>query len=569
MSEFTSFLLLAYFVIVLISSQAKKTENQKNYIVRNIILQLIFAGVWFYRFYPALNFHSTAFWLFFLIITFTNILLFYKNSSNIELPQGKGKFKLKKENFTSSGKLTAISLILIILAAYIGIYFICRGIFSPVLRAKAYAERIHVTTVDFDEIPPYRFNETAIIDRASSQILGDKVMGQMTDLVSQFSVSNEYSQISYKEGTYRVTPLAYDGFIKYIRNRSEGIPGYIIVNTTTGETQLVRLSQKMRYVPSAYFNENLYRKLRFQYPTQIFDDPTFEIDEEGNPWYVCTTYTYDGIDSRRRVTGAILFNPIDGTSTRYDVKDVPTWVDRIYPESLITEELNDYGKYQKGWLNSMIGQEGVIQTSEGYNYISKNGDVWLYTGMTSVVSDNSNIGFMLVNLRTHEAQFIPTSGADEYSIMASAEGEVLNYGYTATFPVLVNINDKPVYLLSLKDSAGLIKMYALVDAQDYQQVYTIKAERNAKVAIESLIAEFSGGKSVNVDSLQSKTITIDQIQTVVIEGNTTIFIKSNNDIYKLVLTEDTSPKAIFLKEKDTITVHYIELDDVYLIQSID
>ena len=153
--------------------------------------------------------------------------------------------------------------------------------------------------------------------------------------------------------------------------------------------------------------------------------------------------------------------------------------------------------------------------------------------------------------------------------MASAEGEVLNYGYTATFPVLVNINDKPVYLLSLKDSAGLIKMYALVDAQDYQQVYTIKADRNAKVAIDSLIAEFSGGKSVNVDSLQTKTITIDQIQTVVIDGNTTIFIKNKNDIYKLVLTEDTSPKAIFLNEKDTITVHYLELEDVYLIQSID
>ena len=569
MSALTAYILFAYLIVILITSQAKKEENTKKYYFFTILMQVIFIGIWYYRFHPPINFHSLSFWAFLFIITGSNILLFYKHSSNIKISKKGQKFTINADPKNNSGKLTSLSiigiLVLIFLLAYVG----SRAIFSPVINARAYAERIKVTTVDFDEIPPYRFNETAIIDRLSAQNLGDKVMGQMTDLVSQFSVSSEYSQISYQEGTYRVTPLAYDGFIKYMRNRGEGIPGYIIVNTTTGETKLVRLTQKMRYVPSAFFNENLYRKLRFQYPTEIFYDPTFEIDEEGNPWYVCTTYTFDGIDSRRQVNGVILFNPIDGTSTKYTVDSCPSWVDRIYPENLINEELNDYGRYQKGWINSMIGQEGVIQTSEGYNYISKNGDVWLYTGMTSVVSDNSNIGFMLVNLRNHEAQFIPTSGADEYSIMASAEGEVLNYGYTATFPVLVNINDKPVYLLSLKDSAGLIKMYALVDAQDYQQVYTIKADRNAKVAIDSLIAEFSGGKSVNVDSLQTKTITIDQIQTVVIDGNTTIFIKNKNEIYKLVLTEDTSPKAIFLNEKDTITVHYLELEDVYLIQSID
>ena len=569
MSALTAYLLFGYLIVVLITSQAKKTENTKKYLLFSILMQVLFIGIWYYRFHPPINIHSLSFWAFLFIVTGTNILLFYKHSSNIEIPKDRKNFKFKMDSRSKTGKLTSLTIIGILVLVFLLVYVASTAIFSPVFRAKAYAERIHVSTVDFDEIPPYRFNETAIIDRSSSQILGDKVMGQMTDLVSQFSVSNEYSQISYKEGTYRVTPLAYDDFIKYMRNRGEGIPGYIIVNTTTGETQLVRLAQKMRYVPSAYFNENLYRKLRFQYPTEIFYDPTFEIDEEGNPWYVCTTYTFDGIDSRRQVNGVILFNPVDGTSTKYSVENAPTWIDRIYPEYLINEELNDYGQYQKGWINSMIGQEGVIKTSEGYNYISKNGDVWLYTGMTSVVSDNSNIGFMLVNLRNHEAQFIPTSGADEYSIMASAEGEVLNYGYTATFPVLVNINDKPVYLLSLKDSAGLIKMYALVDAQDYQQVYTIKADRNSKVAIETLIAEFSGGKSVNTDSLQSKTITIDQIQTVVIDGNTTIFIKNKNDIYKLVLSEETSPKAIFLKEKDTVTVHYLELEDVNLIQSVD
>lgn len=568
MNEFILFLFLAYIVLVLLLAQQKPKDAKKALILK-ICLQVVFVLLWYYHFHPAINFHSVAFWFFLLIVTSTNVLLFYKHSSEIEIPKENGKFRFKFKPKNSSGQLTSLTIVILLFAGAFLIYFLSMFIFSPIFRAKTYANRIQVTTVDFDEIPPYRFNETAIIDRSSAQNLGDKVMGQMTDLVSQFSVSHEYSQISYQEGTYRVTPLAYDGFIKYMKNRDAGIPGYIVVNTTTGETKLVRLEQKMRYVPSAYFNENLSRKLRFQYPTEIFYDPTFEIDEDGNPWYVCTTYTFDGIDSRRQVNGVILFNPVDGSSTKYNLTDVPTWVDRIYPENLVNEELNDYGKFQKGWFNTFIGQEGVIQTSEGYNYISKNGDIWLYTGMTSVVSDQSNIGFMLVDLRTHESQFIPTSGADEYSIMASAEGEVLNYGYTATFPVLININNKPVYLLSLKDSAGLIKMYALVDAQDYQQVYITKAERDAKVAIESLIAEFSGGKSVNLDSSETKTITIQQIQTVVIEGNTIQYIKSNNEIYKLVLNEQLAPKAVFLKEGDKITIHYIKLEEENLIQSID
>ncbi len=544
-------------------------------ILRNIVIVLAFAGIWFYIFHPAINFHSAEFWLMFLCVAALALILHsfrtvtaYRIRKKNE-PAKPNLFSRIDNFFSRMGKSlqnfgAAVLLIVVVLV----IQAVVSGIYSPLFMAKKYANRIKVTNVDFNEIPAYSFNKTAIIDRDSSEILGDKVMGQMTDLVSQFRVSNEYSQISYKEGTYRVTPLAYDSIIKYFRNRSEGIPGYIIVNTTTGETRLVRLTDKMHYVPSAMFNENFYRKLRFDHPFTIFGDPTFEIDEEGNPFYVCTTYTYQGYRSLRRVTGVIIFDPVTGSSEKYALGEIPSWVDRVYPEDLVEDELNDYGAFQKGYWNSVFGQEGVIKTSRGYNYLSKDGDIWLYTGMTSVSSDDSNVGFMLVDLRTHEAQFISSSGASEYAAMASAEGEVLNYGYTATFPVLVNINDSPTYLLSLKDSAGLIKMYALVDAQDYQQVYTIKADKNAETAIFELIRSATGKTPEPTGETKNATIVLHDVRTVIMGGETYVYLKDGEDIYRIVLTEDNASYLLYLSEGDTLELEYYDGENEKIVTNV-
>lgn len=522
---------------------------KKNIIKVAVIL--ISALVLYYLLLPAINIHDIKFWFFIIFLALEYFFL------DISFSQKKVKIATKTMTVPDikASKLSS-KICLGIITISIVYIFATTLIYSPLFMAGTYANRIDIESVSFDEIPAYSFNTTAIIDRDSASNLGNKVMGEMIDLVSQFTASDEYSQISYKEGTYRVTPLSYDGFIKYLKNRGEGIPGYIIVNTTTGETALNRLDKKMRYVPSAYFNEDLMRKLRFSYPFDIFGSPTFEIDEEGNPYYVCTTYTYNGVNALKRVTGAVLFNPIDGSSTKYAIEDIPTWVDRIYPEDLVNEELNDYGQYSNGFFNSFIGQEGVIQTSEGYNYISKNGDIWLYTGMTSVVADDSNIGFALVNLRTHQAQLIPTSGADEYSVMASAEGEVLNYGYTATFPVLVNVDNKPVYLLSLKDSAGLVKMYAMVDAQDYQQVYTISADKDTKTAIDELIKKISNDPTIIYSDLNETTIIIENIETVIYEGNTIYYIQSAGNIYEIAFDDAYKEYILFLDLGDELEVYY-------------
>ena len=210
----------------------------------------------------------------------------------------------------------------------------------------------------------------------------------------------------------------------------------------------------------------------------------------------------------------IIFNPVTGEGTKYALKDVPSWVDHVYPSDLIIEQVNDWGLYEKGFLNSIFGQKGVVATTTGYNYIAMNDDIYLYTGVTSVSSDESNIGFILTNLRTKETHFYEVSGAEEYSAMASAEGQVQQMKYKSTFPLLINLNNKPTYLMSLKDNAGLVKMYAFVDVVDYQNVVVTDAKHGIEVAAKNYL-----GNDINtVGEEFTEDIIISKINTSVIDG---------------------------------------------------
>ena len=294
------------------------------------------------------------------------------------------------------------------------------------------------------------------------------------DLVSQFEVSEDdysYTQINYNSVPTRVAPLMYGDVIKWFNNQSDGIPGYISVDMTTQEVSLVRLQDGIKYSPGEYFFRNLDRHLRLSYPTLMFDSYSFEIDDEGRPYWICPTYTYTiGIFGGKDISGVVIMNAQDGSSQYYDIKDVPQWVDKAYSSDLVVNQIDYWGKYRKGFINTLIGQKEVCLTSGGYNYLALDDDVWLYTGLTSAGNDQSNIGFVLVNMRTKEAHYYISSGATEYSAMDSAEGQVQHLQYTATFPVLLNIANQPTYFLSLKDNAGLVKKFAYVNVEQYQLV---------------------------------------------------------------------------------------------------
>ncbi len=525
---------------------------------KNLISLGIVAIIGFIIYYftlPAINIHSFGFWVYFifLLIIYSLSLLCFSID--------------EKGNIIRSVKLLGgvCASIFIIITGII----IVNIILSPIFQSKSYANRIQIQEgLEFTkEVAPVDFNRIPLLDKDSSQKLGDRVMGQMPELVSQFYVSDLYTQINYQDTILRVTPLEYNGFFKYLANKEDGVKGYITVNSVTGESQLIKLEKGMKYVSSAIFGKDLDRHLRFSYPTKIFGEKSFEIDNEGNPYWIIPTIQYQGVGLRREIASVIILDPITGDSKEYAVKDVPTWVDHVYSAGLIIEQVDDWGQYKQGFFNSIFGEKNVVQTTEGYNYMTMNDDVYLYTGITSVSTDESNIGFILTNMRTKETNFYQVPGAEEYSAMDSARGQVQQMDYDATFPLLINLNHRATYLLSLKDAAGLVKMYAFVDVQDYQKVVITDSAKGIETAKDNYLNNVD--LQTNTNQLQTEEIQISSIEEAVIDGTTYYYLKDQNNLKYSASIKINKELLPFLQVGNQVRIGYMNKKEVTEIQKIE
>jgi len=531
--------------------------RKKKSVLFMILFNLIFALGLYYIFLPALNIHSLGFWVYvfaILLVLSTSWLFTYIDFSA-------GRLNDKATRF--------FSWVYVVIFGGIGLIFLVNFILSPVFNSSSYAKRITINeNGNFgSEVSEVDFNTIPLLDKSSSQKLGDRVMGEMTDLVSQFYVSDLYTQINYNNEVVRVTPLEYSGVVKYFTNRNDGIKGYIVVSSTNGESTLVKLDKGMKYMPSSLFSEDLNRHLRFKYPTEIFGEASFELDNEGNPYWIVQTISYKGVGLKQEVTGVIILDPITGESTKYEVGKVPSWVDHVYSASLILEQVDDWGTYRGGFINSLFGQKNVVVTTDGYNYLTMNDDVYLYTGITSVASDESNLGFILCNMRTKETVYYQVPGAEEYSAMDSAKGQVQQMNYTPTFPLLINLEGRPTYLISLKDNAGLVKMYAFVDVQNYQRVVVTDSAKG----IEEAARNYLSTNPVDNNSLIEKTIKVKSITNANIDGTTYYYIvdmegkkykasiKIDEDMLPFV-TNGTSLKISYNVEKEVTNIIKISFD---------
>ncbi len=527
----------------------------------NLLITLFIGVIVFYFTLPAINLNNPGFYVYlsFLIILFG--VLDTITGRKVEIIKKNSRFKFQMNSF--GGKLPiCIGIVVCLFVLSIIINFIC----SPVFNAKSYQTRISVKEGNFtEEIEEVNFNQLPLLDKDSSRVLGDRVMGEISELVSQFYVSDLYTQINYNNDILRVTPLEYADFFKWLSNKKSGVVGYITVNSVNGEAKLKRLDKGMKYVSSAFFNDNLKRKLRFSYPTENFGKISFEVDNEGNPYYIVPTIKYTAFGLKAKVRGVIIFDPVTGESKKYKLEDVPKWVDIAYSASLIIEQVDDWGTYKNGFWNSIFGQKNVVNTTEGYNYLAMNDDIFLYTGITSVVSDESNLGFILTNMRTGETTYYNVPGAEEYSAMNSAEGQVQDMGYKSTFPLLINLNKRPTYLVSLKDSNGLVKMYAFIDVKDYQKVSVTDSSKGIIAAKDNYLKAIK--KEAKDEELVIEEVKVESIKDATINGYTYYYISANNKKFKVSIS--LSDKLPFIKQGDTIKIGYYDLEkDIIEIEKI-
>ena len=531
----------------------KKTKLK----VLAVLAVLILAAGYYYAALPALNLHSADLWMFLilLVLVVAAAYIMKKRPTRYELKKLKG-FKV-------------IEAVLVLL---VGAYLIGSLLSSPIVNAKKYQKLLKVQEGEFTkDIEELSFDQIPLLDRDSAQILGNRKMGSMVDMVSQFEVDDLYSQINYQDQPVRVSPLRYASLIKWFTNLREGIPAYIRIDMATQNTELVKLSEGMKYTTSDHFNRNIYRHLRFRYPTYIFNELSFEIDDDGVPYWICPVRKYNiGLFGGITVGRVVLCNAVTGETTDYAIDEVPEWIDRAYSADLLVELYDYYGTLKHGYFNSVLGQKDCLITTNGYNYLAIDDDVWVYTGVTSVSGDQSNVGFVLMNQRTMETKFYAIEGATETSAMSSAEGQVQNLKYQATFPLLLNISGEPTYFIALKDDAGLVKKYAMVNVQKYQIVAIGDTVSSCEAAYTDLMYE-NGIKAVAEDTREIQTVTakISRIVQGVIDGNSHYFVmlEGSDDIFDISISEYIS--IIGYDVGDKVTIEYKAGEETNTVLSLD
>ena len=531
---------------------------------------LLLAFVYYYITLPAINIHESGFWFFFGTVVVL-LLVIYAVRKRLRSPQ-----EIKSSKIMKAGMFLILAIIVV--------YGVGTLLSSPIVNAKKYQQLVKPEERDFTEdIKEISYDQIPLLDKQSAELLGNRKMGSMVDMVSQFEVSGLYSQINYQGQPYRVTPLVYASGIKWLTNQKEGIPAYIRIDMATQNTELVKLDKPIKYSESEYFNRNIYRHLRFKYPTYMFDQLSFEIDDEGTPYWICPVKKFNiGLFGGQTIGRVVLCNAQTGETKDYKIEDCPQWVDRAYPADLLLELYDYHGMLKNGFLNSVLGQKGCLKTTDGNNYLALDDDVWVYTGVTSVSGDKSNVGFVLMNQRTMETRYYVCDGAQERSAMDSAEGQVQNLKYQAAFPLLLNISDQPTYFMALKDGAGLVKKYAMVNVQKYQTVAigdtVAECEKNyEKLLADNGIASGNGSKS---DIYM--TGTIEKMAQAVIEGNSHFYITLGGEgaavtgleagqteqkfIFDIPVTE--YPEIIGYDIGDTLTVHFIPEEPISTVTAL-
>ena len=562
----------------------------------NVVVTLVTAVIAYYFMLPPMNLQTYDFYIYWAVVLASYVISAFVTSGAFAKPE--------YVPYVKRQAIVPVALALV-LGLIVGIGYL---ISSPFFRAKSYAEILSIEEdsniddmineinkiSDFDNIP--------LIDKDAARTLADKTIGDFSalGLESQFEILEaDSTQINYKGAPYRVYPLQYGEVFKWITNsvmsdKYEGIPGYVRVNLNTQEAQLVT-DFDIRYSTAEHFGEYLERHLRFKYPTYLFGQMSFEIDENGKPWWVVEHIKKAvGLLGGDEVKGVILVDATTGEDFYHSAEEFAkadseiSWIDQAYDAELLVQQYNYLGKYAGGFWNSIIGQSGVKQDSLGYSFIADGDDVSLYTGVTSVTDDDSLLGFFFINQRTKEAKFYKTTGATEAAAQLSAQGKVSDKGWKAAFPILLNVDGEPTYFMALKDDANIVKSYAMVNVQQYN-VVAIPAAENDDLA--SAVSEYIKGlkalsPSVIIDidfdvsgnkpsqdtedesGLDKISGTVSDIRTTVVNGNTYFYIELDNSGVYYYVAADVADMVVLFNVGDTITVSVDKASEGQLIEAL-
>ena len=316
----------------------------------SLIITAIAGGVAYYMMLPAFNIKDTQMYLFLLLLVVVFMAAFALVC--------RANKKIERKEYVKKKSLVPV-IIAGVLVVIMAIGYVT-GV--TLFRAKSYSELLTISDGNFEkDFKDISYDKVPRLDAYRAHALADQQLGSLEQYKSQYVVSDNSTQINYKNTPCRVAYLQYADFFKWMNNTKNGTPAYMLIDLVSQKVTAVNCVDK--------FGEGIKYS-----PAELFMHPywiTAVLDK--------TIGLYGGTD----VKGAIITDALTGKSKYYDIETVKTdkslnWIDVVYSESLVLEQYNYHGKLQNGFWNSLIFQNDVNIASTGSGNIAMDDDVWVF-----------------------------------------------------------------------------------------------------------------------------------------------------------------------------------------------
>lgn len=535
---------LAAALILIPFSKTKPTKEKKPFksgIFISIILLLVI-GIFLFYYLTNLDRSLTSIWILAVAVT------------------GVGAF-------IASGKERMIKAVLFLGSLAAAIFFLTAFLFNADDKYETAKMTVKTEIETFDE------KETpASVPPEFARNKMKKAFGQVPN-TSYYELGNLQIQKVNNDYVY-IAPVEFSGFFKWFKGKET--PGYFTVSATDSNANPKFMQTEMVYTPSSYFNKEIERHIRMQYPQHIFyGEVQLEIDDEGKPYYIRTYGDFITARNGFDIKGIVVVDPQNGDTSSYSLKDVPAFIDGAVSPEAVSLHNSYFGKYIQGFWNSIFGKSEVkLPSDEGTEanvspIFDENGDMYYFTDFTSPKEGvDSMLGYSLTNSRTGEATYytgnLEESYMDSQGALQIIEKKFIEKKWKGQMPIIYNFYGEASWLTPVLDANGFLQNYFIVSAANPEISVDGNTPNEALKKYKTALQR--GGGSVNGSSNAEEKQAGGKVVRVYKEksGEITTVSFLLSDGKNFVVSTENNPLSIYLEEDDEVDVNYLDTGEMFL-----
>ncbi len=469
--------------------------------------------------------------------------------------------------FLSVGLERKIKGVLFLILLLLGIYMATAFLFNA-------NEKFDVSKMD-QKVEIKAFDETETPASVPPQFARNKMKKSFGQVPNTSYYELGSLQIQKVNGEYvYIAPVEFSDFFKWIRSGST--PGYFTLSATDSSANPKFVKTEMVYTPSSYFNKEIERHIRLQYPDLIFyGDTQLEINDDGKPYYIRTYGDFISARNGFKASGVVVVDAKTGATKKYALDQVPAFIDGAVSPEAVSLQNSYFGNYIHGFWNSMFGKSDVkLPSDEGTEanvspVFDSKGDMYYFTDFTSPKEGvDSMLGYALTNARTGKATYytgnLEASYMDSQGALQIIEKRFIEKKWKGRMPILYNFYGEASWLTPVLDSNGFLQNYFIVSAANPEIAAYASTPNEALRAYKTALQK--GGGTVNSSSKQEKKETTGKVKRVYKEktGDYTTVTFLLDDGKSYTMSSEKEPLVIYLKEGDQVTMKYTDTGEIFL-----